>query len=303
MFSRILKVFCVCTAALLMVQPAVAQDTSVGRLSGTLQKIKASGVIRLGHRLNSPPFSYLDARGQPVGYSVDLCLALVEDVMAELGVEDLRVDFRPLTPENRFAMLASGEVDIECGSTTDSPERRKQVAFSPTIFVTGTKLLVRKDGSIKSINDLKGKSVAVTLGTSNAATMQLLSERRHLSLNLIASADHSGALELLAAGQVEAVANDEVLLYGLLAQTRGEKQYRVVGDFLSYDPYGLMFRRDDPAFAQTIERGFRRLATSRELVWIYEKWFLKRLPSGLRMGLPMSPQLEQLFQIMGLNAE
>ena len=303
MLSNLLKVICACTAALLLMQPAVAQDASVGRLSGTLQKIKASGVIRLGHRLNSPPFSYLDARGQSVGYSVDLCLALVEDVIAELGVEDLRVDFRPLTPENRFSMLASGEVDIECGSTTDNPERRKQVAFSPTIFVTGTKLLARKDGSIKSINDLKGKPVAVTLGTSNAATMKLLSERRNLSLNLIASADHSGALELLATGQVEAVANDEVLLYGLLAETRGEKQYRVVGEFLSYDPYGLMFRRADPAFAQTIERGFRRLATSRELVWIYEKWFLKRLPSGLRMGLPMSPQLEQLFQIMGLNAE
>lgn len=303
MLSTMLKVFCACTAALLIAQPAAAQDESVDRLSGTLQKIKASGVIRIGHRLNSPPFSYLDARGQPVGYSVDLCMALVEDVIAELGVEDLRVDFRPVTPENRFSMVASGEVDIECGSTTDNLERRKQVAFSPSIFVTGTKLLVRKDGPIKSIIDLKGKPVAVTLGTTTAASMKLLSERRNLSLDLIASADHRDSLGLLAAGKVEAVANDEVLLYGLIAETHGEAQYRVVGDFLSYDPYGLMFRSGDPAFARTIEHGFRRLATSRELVWIYEKWFLKRLPSGLRMGLPMSPQLEQMFRIMGLNAE
>jgi len=293
-----------CAVALLIAQPAAAQDGSAGaadRLGGTLKKIKDTGVVRLGHRVNSPPFSYLDERGRPVGYSLDLCTALVEDIVDELGGIELRVEFQPVTPENRFAMVASGDVDIECGSTTNTLERRQRVAFSPAIFVTGTKLLVRKDGPVRSVLDLKGRPVAVTRDTTNAAAMKLLSQRRALSLALVEGADHNDSFGLLAAGKVDALANDEVLLYGLMAESRSDR-YRVVGDFLSYEPYGLMFRADDAAFAAVMERGFRRLATSREIVWIYDKWFLKRLPSGLRLGLPMSPQLEDTFRILGLPA-
>jgi glutamate/aspartate transport system substrate-binding protein len=237
-----------------------------------------------------------------VGYSLDLCTALVEDIVDELGGIELRIEFQPVTPENRFARVASGDVDIECGSTTNNLERRRQVAFSPAIFVTGTKLLVRKEGPVRSVLDLKGRPVAVTRGTTNAAAMKVLSQRRSLALTLVEGADHNESLGLLAAGKVDAFANDEVLLYGLIAETRSD-QYRVVGDFLSYEPYGLMFRIDDPAFAGVVERGFRRLAASREIVWIYDKWFLKRLPSGLRLGLPMSPQLEETFRILGLPTE
>ena len=128
----------------------------------------------------------------------------------------------------------------------------------------------------------------------------MLSQRRDLALTLITGDEHADSFELLAAGKVDALANDEVLLYGLLAETHSAARYRVVGDFLSYEPYGLMLRRDDPAFARTVERGFRRLAASREIVWIYDKWFLKRLPSGLRLNLPMSPQLEESFRLLGL---
>ena len=236
-----------------------------------------------------------------MGYSLDLCTALVEDIVDELGGIDVRIELRPVTPENRFALVASGDVDIECGSTTNNLERRKRVAFSPAIFVTGTKLLARKDGPVRSVLDLKGRPVAVTRDTTNAAAMKVLSQRRALALTLVEGADHNESLALLAAGKVDAFANDEVLLYGLMAETRSEA-YRVVGDFLSYEPYGLMFRNDDPALAGVMERGFRRLAASREIVWIYDKWFLKRLPSGLRLGLPMSPQLEETFRILGLPA-
>jgi glutamate/aspartate transport system substrate-binding protein len=301
--ASFLKALGACAAALLIAGAGAAQEgppDADDRLVGTLKRIKDGGVVRLGHRLNSPPFSYLDARGQPVGYSLDLCLALVEDIADELGAEELRVEFRPVTPENRFAMVARGEVDLECGSTTDNLERRKQVAFSPAIFVTGTKLLVRKDGPVRSVLDLKGRPVAVTRGTSNAAALEVLSQRRGLALTLIAGDEHADSFGLLADGKVDALANDEVLLYGLLAETRSAAQYRVVGDFLSYEPYGLMFGSGDPAFARTVERGFRRLAASREIVWIYDKWFLKRLPSGLRLGLPMSPQLEESFRLLGL---
>jgi glutamate/aspartate transport system substrate-binding protein len=293
-----------CVLALAMALPAAAQVGSASaadRLGGTLKKIKDTGVVRLGHRVDAAPFSYLDGRGRPVGYSLDLCTALVEDIVDELGGMELRVELKPVTTENRFDMVASGEVDIECGSTTNNLERRKRVAFSPAIFVTGTKLLARKDGPVKSVLDLKGRPVAVTRDTTNAAVMNVLSQRRSLGIALVEGADHNESFGLLAAGKVDAFASDEVLLYALMAETRSGL-YRVVGDFLSYESYGLMFRMDDPAFAAVMERGFRRLAASREIVWIHDKWFLKRLPSGLRLGLPMSPQLQETFRILGLPA-
>ena len=293
-----------CMFALLAASPVAAQDAtgSVGRLDGTLKKIKDSGVVVLGYRANSPPFSSLDARGQPVGYSLDLCSALVDDIADELGVASLRIRLQPVTPENRIEMVVSGEVDIECGSTTNTAARRRQVAFSPTIFVTGTKLLVRRDRAVRSLADLQGRSVAVTRGTTNAQVMQQLSQRRGLALTLVDGADHDESFGLLASGRADALANDEVLLYGLLARTPGHA-YRVVGDFLSYEPYGLMFRAGDEAFARTVDSGLHRLAMSRELALIYDKWFMKPTPAGPPLGLPMSPQLEQLFRILGLPGE
>jgi ABC-type amino acid transport substrate-binding protein len=302
--NAVFRAICGCAAAMVIALPAAAQQGVAGaadRLGGTLKKIKDSGVVRLGHRMNSAPFSYVDDRGRPVGYSLDLCTALVEDIVDELGGIELRIEFQPVTPENRLALVASGAVDIECGSTTNTAERRKQVAFSPPIFLTGTKLLVRKDGPVRSWRDLKGRPVAVTRDTTNAAVMGDLSQRRALALTLLEGSDHHESFGLLAAGKADAFANDEVLLYGLIAESRSAL-YRVVGDFLSYESYGLVFRADDPALAAVIERGFRRLATSREIVWIYDKWFLKRLPSGLRLGLPMSPQLQETFRILGLPA-
>ena len=290
-----------CMFALFAVAPVSARDAAgpAGRLAGTLEKIKASGGVVLGYRADSAPFSSLDPQGRPAGYSLDLCTALVDDIADELGVESLHIRLRPVTAENRIAMVVSGEVDIECGSTTGNAVRRRQVAFSPTIFVTGTKLLVRRGGKVRSLADLRGRSVAVTRGTTNAQVMQQLSQRRGLGLKLLAGADHAETFGLLAAGRADAVASDEVLLYGLLARTPG-RSLRVVGDFLSYEPYGLMLRAGDEAFARTIDSGFRRLAMSRELARIYDKWFLKRTPAGPSLRLPMSPQLEQLFRMLGL---
>lgn len=288
--------------AALLALPAAAQETSPSggdRLTGTLQAIKARGTLRLGYRTSSPPFSYLDAQGHPIGYSIDLCKVLALDIADELGGAELGIELRPVTPENRFSSVAAGEVDIECGSTTASPERRRQFAFSPVIFITGTKLLVRRDGPVRSFDDLRGRVVAVTRGTTNAAVVERLAQRRGLALNLVSGADHAESYALLADGKVDAYASDEVLLYAQTAEGRSGA-FRVVGDFLSYEPYGLMFRGGDAAFADVVERGFRRLATGREIVRIYDKWFLQRLPSGPSLGLPMSPQLEESFGILGL---
>jgi glutamate/aspartate transport system substrate-binding protein len=272
------------------------------RLTGTLKTVRDRGTIRLGHRVNSFPFAFLTPKGKPAGYSVDLCGAVVEELSAELGRE-VRVEYRPVTPENRFDLLASGEIDLECGSTTSNAERRRRVAFSPTIFVTGTKLLVRRDAGIRSLDDLRGKTVAVTRGTTNEAAVETLSAKRKLGIVIAKGGDHDESYRVFASGAADAFAADDVLLHAKVAETRAARRHRIVGEFLSYEPYALMYRKGDPDFGGVVEGAFRRLAASREIVGIYNKWFLKPLPSGVRLGLPMSPQLEELFRAIGLPAD
>jgi glutamate/aspartate transport system substrate-binding protein len=213
------------------------------------------------------------------------------------------VEYRPVTPENRFDLLNSGAIDLECGSTTNNFERRKIAAFSPTMFVTGTKLLVRPGSGIRYFGDLQGKTVVLTRGTVQAQAIPRLAERQKLAVKFVTAEDHRQSFELLASGKVDAFANDDVQLYGMLAETKSGNTYRVVGDFLTYADYALMLRKDDPEFAAVVELAFARLAGSREIVAIYEKWFLKPLPSGARLNLPMSPHLEELFRVQGLPTD
>jgi glutamate/aspartate transport system substrate-binding protein len=227
---------------------------------------------------------------------------VVEEIVTELG-KDVRVEHRPVTPENRFELLNSGEIDLECGSTTNNFERRKIAAFSPTMFVTGTKLLVRRGSGIRYFRDLQGKTVVLTRGTVQAQAIPRLAERQKLAIKFVTADDHRQSFELLASGKADAFANDDVQLYGMLAETKSGGTYRVVGDFLTYADYALMLRKDDPEFTAVVERAFARLAGSREIVAIYEKWFLKPLPSGVRLNLPMSPHLEELFRVQGLPSD
>ena len=270
--------------------------------TGTLKKIQDTGIIRIGHRVNSIPFAFLDPKGQPVGYSLDLCDAVVEDIVSELG-KDIRVEYRPVTPENRFDMVVSGEVDLECGSTANNLERRKRVAFSPTIFVTGTKLLVRSDSSVRFLRDLKGKTLVITRGTVQEPAMKAINERQKLGMTFVTAGDHRESFQILESGKADAWANDDILLYGMLAETRSGDKFRVVGDFLTFDPFALMFRKDDPEFEEIVNKTFAGLAGSREIVHIYNKWFMKRLPSGVRLNLPMSPHLEELFRVQGMPGD
>ncbi|MFL5274363.1 MAG: amino acid ABC transporter substrate-binding protein [Anaeromyxobacteraceae bacterium] len=290
--------------ALWPVPAAIAQQSNafVVPYTGTLKKVNESGVLRIGHRENSPPFAFRDAKGKPIGYALDLCAVVVEEVVAELG-KDIQVEYRPVTPENRFDLLNSGAIDLECGSTTNNFERRKVAAFSPTMFVTGTKLLVRRSGGIRYFRDLQGKTVVLTRGTVQAQAIPRLAERQKLGIKFVTAEDHRQSFELLASGKADAFANDDVQLYGMLAETKSGSTYRVVGDFLTYADYALMLRKDDPEFSAVVELAFARLAGSREIVAIYEKWFLKPLPSGVRLNLPMSPHLEELFRVQGLPTD
>ena len=300
----------VCTAALaalafLSTPIVLAQPAGAGFVvpyTGTLKKIRDAGVVRIGHRENSPPFAFLDARGKPIGYALDLCEIVVEEITAELG-KDIRTEFRPVTPENRFDLVASGAVDLECGSTTNNVERRRTAAFSPTMFVTGTKLLVRRGSGIRFLRDLEGKTVVLTRGTVHETAIPKLAGRQKLSIKFITAGDHRESFQALASGKADAFANDDVQLYGMLADTKSAADYRVVGDFLTYADYALMYRKDDPEFAVVVERAFRRLAGSREIVAIYERWFLRPLPSGVRLNLAMSPHLEELFRVQGLPSD
>ncbi len=291
--------------ALFVTGAAIAQPAGtriVTYSSPTLKKIDETGVIRLGHRTNSPPFAFLDAKGNPIGYSLDLCEMAVEEVASELGKE-LVVEYRAVTPENRFELVISGAIDIECGSTTNTAERRQTVAFSPTTFVTGTKLLVRRGSGIRSLSDLDGKTIVLTRGTVHETAIPRLVERRGAPVRFIFASDHDESFQLLATGKADAFANDDVQLVGMLAKTRSAGDYVVVGDFLTYADYALMMRKDDPEFSEVVERVFRRLSGSRAIVAIYERWFIKPLPSGERLNLPMSPHLEELFRVQRLPGD
>ena len=270
--------------------------------AGTLKKIAESGTVQIGYRENSPPFAFLDANRKPIGYSLDLCEIVVEEIAAELG-RDVKAQYRPVTPENRFDLVTSGAIDLECGSTTNNLERRKIAAFSPTMFVTGTKLLVRRGSGILNFRDLAGKTVVLTRGTVQETSVPKLAQRQKIPIKFVFAGDHKESFETLAAGKADAFANDDVQLHGMLAETKSSAEFRVVGDFLTYADYALMFRKDDPEFAEVVERAFQRLSGNREIVAIYERWFQKPLPSGARLNLLMSPHLEELFRVQGLPSD
>lgn len=280
----------------------IASTAAAQELTGTLKKIKDSGVITIGYRESSIPFSYLNLRHQPIGYSIDLCNEIVDDVADEVEKE-LTVAYKPVTPENRIPLLRSGEIDLECGSTTSNFARQKQVAFSPIFFVAGTKLLVKKSSHIRSYRDLREKTVVVTTGTTNEAAIRSLVDKQKLNIKIVTAHDHRESFDMVVSGAADAFATDDVLLYGLIATTKSGADYRVVGEYLSYDPYGLMYRKDDPDFASVVDRTFARLAESRQIVDLYNKWFQKRLPTGETIDLPMSPQLEEIFRAMGVPVE
>jgi len=276
--------------------PAGAQsDQQVGALTGTLKKARETGAVTIGYREASIPFSFKSASGEPIGYSIQICRALVDAI--GIGVDrELTIKWVPVTPETRINAVMSGEVDLECGSTTSNLERQKQVAFSPIIFVAGTKLLVKKGSPITSFRNLKDKKVVVTAGTTNEKAMRDLGEKFKVPFTLVTRPDHAQSFAELSSGAVDAFALDDVLLYGLVAQNKAQGAYTVVGEFLSYDPYGIMFRKGDEMLANTVNAAFGQLGEDGEFERMYNRWFLRKLPSGASLDLPMSPQLIEIFK-------
>jgi glutamate/aspartate transport system substrate-binding protein len=286
-------------AAILPPALAPAQD---GGLSPALANIKATHTVRLGYREASPPFSFLDQANRPIGYSLELCQAIVEELGVEVDDPNLRIDYVLVTPETRIPAILDNRIDLECGSTTANAERRQRVAFSPLIFVAGTRLMVPKELRVSSITDLKGKTIVVTRGTTNEQAIQAADKKFSLGLKIVTADDHEQSYRMVADGQADAFATDDILLYGLIARHKAQDRMKVVGDFLSYEPYGIMFRKGDPQLAAVVERTFRKLATNHDLVPLYRQWFMQRLPTGERLGIAISPQLEESFKVLDASA-
>ncbi len=301
MFARFALIGCIACA---LAAPASAQDAvGVVKLTGTLQKVKRTKTITIGFRDTSVPFSYLNAARTPIGYSIDLCLVIVEEIRGDLGDDTIQVKYVSVNPQNRISMVADGAVDLECGTTTNNAERQKQVAFSPIIFVSGTKLLAKRAAKYKSYLDLKGKTVVVTEASTNEAAIKAINTKDKLGINLMVVRDNAQAFEAVETGKADAWGGDDVVLTATAVESKRPQDYVVLGDFLSYDPYGIMFRKNDPDLDALVKNTFEKLAETRELARIYDQWFRRKLPSGRTLGITMTPQLRQIFEAMGQPTE
>lgn len=271
--------------------PAFAQD------AGTLKKIKETGGIALGHRESSIPFSYYDDKQQVIGYSHEIMLKAVEAIKADLKLTKLETKLLPVTSANRITLIQNGVVDIECGSTTNNTERQKQVSFSNTIFIIGTRLLAKKDSGIKDFPDLAGKNVVTTAGTTSERLLRKMNEDKNMKMNVISAKDHGESFLTLETGRAVAFMMDDALLYGEIAKAKRPADWAVVGSAQSQEAYGCMLRKDDPAFKKVVDTAIAKLMTSGEIVKIYDKWFMNPIPpKGLNLNMPLSDEMKALYK-------
>ena len=284
-------------AVALVAAAGIAGAASAAELTGTLKKIKDTGVIKIGHRDASIPFSYLDDQQRPVGYGVDICMRIADAVKKELKMPNLKVEFVPVTSQTRIPILTGGNIDIECGSTTNSIERQKQVSFAPTYFMTGTKIIVKKSSGIKGYGDLKGKTVVYTQGTTNERAMKAYNDEKKLGIKFIPAKDHAESFLAVETGRAVAFPMDDILLYGLKANAKNPNDFEVLGPFLSDDPYAPMIRKDDPAFKKLVDATVAQIYKSGEINKIYQKWFQSPIPpKGVNLNVPVSDPLKELFK-------
>jgi glutamate/aspartate transport system substrate-binding protein len=270
--------------------PAAAAPTPPADRIDTLKRIRDTGAITLGVRETSVPFSYLDAQKQPQGYSVDLCLRVAEAIKAELKLPRLEVKYMPVSSANRIPALVDGKIDLECGSTTNTRDRQKQVAFAYTTYVAGIKMLARKTSNVNSVEDLRGKSVVVTVGTTSEKIVKTMNDERVMKINIIESKDHGESFKAVDEGRAIAFPMDDVLLYGLISRSKKPDDFAVVGKYLSVEPYAIMLRRDEPQFERIVNRALIELFQSGEIRRIYAKWFNTK-----DLTVPLNAYLKEAF--------
>ncbi|MFT3961927.1 amino acid ABC transporter substrate-binding protein [Propionivibrio sp.] len=262
---------------------------------GTLDKIRASGTITLGNRDASIPFSYLDDKQQPIGYAMDLCLKIVDAVKAELKLPNLKVAYQPVTSATRIPLMANGTIDLECGSTTNNAERQKQVSYTITHFVTANRFIAKKADNLMKLDDLKGKTVVLTAGTSNIKQLTELNAARNLGMNILSAKDHAEGFLMVDTGRAAAFVMDDILLAGLAANHANPALFAISAEPLSVEPYGIMLRKDDPAFKKVVDAAMVKIYKSGEINAIYEKWFQHPIPPrGINLNIPMGASFKKV---------
>jgi glutamate/aspartate transport system substrate-binding protein len=280
-------------AAGLLAAPASAQE-----LTGTLKKIKETGAITIGHRDASIPFSYYDDKQQPVGFTLDICARIVDAIKAELKLPKIDVKYALVTSANRIPLIANGTIDIECGSTTNNAARQEQVAFTNTHFLTASRYVTKKASKIAKIDDLKGKTVVSTSGTTNIKQLNDANVERKLNINVLPANGHAEAFLMVETDRAVAFVMDDILLAGLVASSKSPGDYVISSDAFSLpEPYGIMLRRDDPAFKRLVDNATAKLFKSAEIDKLYAKWFQSPIPpKGLNLNVKMDAAMKKAFQ-------
>ena len=274
-----------------------AGPTNADELTGTLKKIKETGAITIGYRDSSIPFSYLDDNQKPIGFAIDICYRIVDAVKQELKLDKLAIEFNPVTSSTRIPLLANGTIDLECGSTTNNAERLKQVAFTNTHFLTATRFVSKKSSNIHSIDDLKGKTVVSSSGTTNIKQLTEANAARNLNINIVPAKEHAESFLMVETDRAAAVVLDDVLLASFVAGSKDPDAYVMSKDaFSKPEPYGIMLRKDDPAFKKVVDAATAALYTSTEGQKLYDKWFMQKIPpKGLNLNTPIAPELKAEF--------
>ena len=263
----------------------------------TLDRIRVTGKIVLGHRESSVPFSYLDADKRPVGYAVDLCLKLADAVKKKLELKTLNVEYLMVTPSNRIGLVEEGKVDMECGSTTNNAERRNKVAFTVPHYITGARYMVRADETATDIVGMEGKRIVSTKGTTPVKAVERVNRERVLRLTLQEAPDHARAVEMVEKNESDAFAMDDVLLYGLIASRAQPEKLKVIGKFLTIEPLAIMLPKGDADFKAILDNEMKRLIVSREAYAIYDRWFTKPIPpKNTSLNLPMNYLLRDFWK-------
>jgi glutamate/aspartate transport system substrate-binding protein len=267
--------------------------TIPGAMANTLEKAKTTGKFTLAYRESSIPFSYIGEDGKPLGFGWEMCKLIAEEVKKETGRKDLVVESQAVTSQNRIPLIQNGTVDVECGSTTNNSERGKQVTFAINYFYTGTRFLVKADSGIKSINDLKGKKVVSTTGTTNYQILRNLNDEKKYGFELLGAKDHADALLMVESGMAHAFGMDDILLYGLKASSKESAKLAVVGESIQVEPYAIMFRKDDPKFQALVNKVITNSIKSGEFEKAYKKWFQTNIPpKNVNLNAPMSKELK-----------
>lgn len=286
------RVFTTAIAIALLASPASAQE-----LSGTLKKIKDTGAITIGHRDSSIPFSYLDDKQKPIGFAMDICMRIVEAVKKELKLSKLDVNLTPVTSSTRIPLLANETIDLECGSTTNNVERQKQIAYTNTHFVTASRYVSKKSSNINKIDDLKGKTIVSTAGSTNIKQANEANAAKGLGMTIIAAKDHSDAFLMVETDRAAAFVMDDIIIAGLVASSKKPADYKISDDAFSLpEPYGIMLRKDDIPFKKLADATTKALYASPEFPALYAKWFTSPIPPrNLNLNIPLSGSLKKLF--------